>query len=137
MITPTAPSPDPTLDVAPDPASRPPPRGPRRLMDIVASSITSPVLLMLLVIILVAGPLRFLGLDWDSGAHLHPDERFITMVSNGIELPKGLGDYFDTARSPLNPYNRNFGSYIYGTLPLFFVRALAEGIQTFARAVPG
>src|SRR5438093_12211505 len=118
MITPTAPSSDPTLDVAPDSAAPPLRGGPRRLLELAQTRISAPVVLMLLVVVVLAAPLRFLGLDWDSGAHLHPDERFITMVSNGIELPKGLGDYFDTARSPLNPYNRNFGSYIYGTLPL-------------------
>jgi len=86
-------------------------------------------------ILLVAAVLRFIGLDWDAGHHLHPDERFITMVETGIRLPSGIGEYFDTARSPLNPYNNNVGSFIYGTFPLFFVRALAELIQTIARGI--
>ncbi|MBI4212815.1 MAG: glycosyltransferase family 39 protein [Chloroflexi bacterium] len=88
-----------------------------------------------LAILLAAAPLRFVGIDWDSGQHLHPDERFITMVSTGIELPQNLAQYFDTARSPLNPYNRNFGSFIYGTGPLFFVRALAEGIEQMSEGL--
>lgn len=88
------------------------------------------------LLLLFAAPFRFIGVNWDSSQHLHPDERFITMVSTGIELPRNLAEYFDTARSPLNPYNRNFGSYVYGTLPLFFVRGVAEAIQGFARAVP-
>jgi YYY domain-containing protein len=88
------------------------------------------------LLLLAAAPFRFIGIDWDSSQHLHPDERFITMVATGIDLPSGVAEYFDTAKSRLNPYNRNFGSYIYGTLPLFGIRGLAEGIQSVARALP-
>ncbi len=41
--------------------------------------------------------------------------------------PAGLlASYFDTARSGLNPHNVGFGFFVYGTAPLFAVRALAE-----------
>jgi len=36
--------------------------------------------------------------------------------------------YFDTARSPLNPANVGRPFFVYGTLPLFLVRAVAESI---------
>ena len=91
-----------------------------------------------LALILVAGAIfRFTGIDWDSGQHLHPDERFLTMVEDalrpGIVLraaPNGpaqlqpaslLSYYFDTARSGLNPHNVGFGFFVYGTFPLFAV----------------
>src|SRR5579871_102750 len=91
---------------------------------------------MLGAILVVAACLRLVGLNWDNGQRLHPDERFITMVATKIELPGALG-YFDTAQSTLNPYNNDFGSYIYGTAPLFFTRALGDAIQGVMRAIPG
>ncbi len=64
--------------------------------------------------------------SWDGDHHLHPDERFLTMVSSAIHLPDSIGEYFDTEKSPMNPYNNNFGSFVYGTAPLFVVRTTAE-----------
>ncbi len=84
--------------------------------------------------------------DWDESQHLHPDERFLTMVSSAISPVKGcddpglsawdcpleqkqwisIGEYFDTANSPLNPANRGYGFFVYGTLPVFLVRYVAE-----------
>src|SRR3989304_6116975 len=84
---------------------------------------------LLLAAVLIAGAyLRTVGLDWDTGQHLHPDERFLTMVENGISPVSGLGEYFDTAVSSLSPYNRGFGFFVYGTLPLFITRYVAEWI---------
>ncbi len=80
----------------------------------------------LLVILLVAAYFRFTGLNWDDGHHLHPDERFLTMVENSLELPGSVGAYFDTAQSPLNPHNKGHGFFVYGTFPIFLVRYLAE-----------
>lgn len=84
--------------------------------------------------------------DWDQSQHLHPDERFLTMVSNSISPIKGCSlpevplqdcpnsekqwitpaEYFDTLNSSLNPNNRGYGFYVYGTLPLFIVRYAGE-----------
>lgn len=89
----------------------------------------SQVAILLVAVLLVAAVFRFVGLDWDHGQHLHPDERFLTMVESAISIPNGLGAYFDTAQSPLNPYNNGFDSYVYGTLPLFVVRAVGELMQ--------
>ena len=77
-------------------------------------------------IVLLAAALRFIGLNWDEGYMLHPDERFVTMVTGAVQFPADPWDYFDTAKSPLNPYNRGFGTFAYGTAPLFLVRALAD-----------
>ena len=83
----------------------------------------------LLILILVGGAyLRFVGQDWDVEQHLHPDERFLTMVESSL-LPVGsLGEYFDTANSTLNPNNRGHSFFVYGTLPIFMVRYLGESI---------
>ncbi|HEU0166619.1 MAG TPA: DUF2298 domain-containing protein, partial [Chloroflexota bacterium] len=87
-------------------------------------------------VFVIAAGLRFVGLNWDASQHLHPDERFITMVVDRIRLPASVDQYFNTAQSKLNPYNNDFGSYPYGTVPLFFVRWLAELIQNIAKALP-
>ncbi|MFN2148318.1 MAG: DUF2298 domain-containing protein [Anaerolineales bacterium] len=80
-----------------------------------------------LFLILVLGAyLRFTGLNWDEGTHLHPDERFLTLVESAIKLPGSISEYFDTAASPLNPYNANYTFFVYGTFPIFLVRYAAE-----------
>jgi YYY domain-containing protein len=84
------------------------------------------VAVLLALILLLAAVFRFTGVKWDDDQHLHPDERFLTMVSSTIRLPSSLGEYFDTDKSPMNPYNNNFGSFVYGTAPLFVVRIAAE-----------
>lgn len=82
---------------------------------------------ILIVFILAVGVyLRLVGLDWDEEQHLHPDERFLTMVEASISPVESLGDYFDTAESSLNPHNRGHGFFVYGTLPIFIVRYVAE-----------
>lgn len=83
--------------------------------------------LLLLVIILAGGAyLRFTGLDWDEEQHLHPDERFLTMVESSLLPVDSLKDYFNTAASTLNPNNQGHNFFVYGTLPIFMVRYVAE-----------
>ena len=38
-------------------------------------------------ILVLAAWLRLQGIDWDEGQHLHPDERFLTMVEAAIKSP--------------------------------------------------
>ena len=66
------------------------------------------------------------GLGWDVAdgtehpQQMHPDERFLSLVSDKLDWPGSVGGYFDTERSTLNPYNDGqTNSYVYGTLPLF------------------
>ena len=113
--------------------------------------------ILLVLILLVGGYLRTVGLNWDENQHLHPDERFLTMVEGAImpvgtpqdklgspptvasqpwrqayadTLPdcKEWGGYFDTSCSPLNPHNRGYSFFVYGTLPIFIVRFVAQWI---------
>lgn len=81
----------------------------------------------LLWLILVTGfSFRVFGVNWDSNFHLHPDERFLTMVANDISLPSSIFDYFSNDISPLNPYNYSqYQFFVYGTLPLFLTKFLA------------
>ncbi len=101
---------------------------------------------LLLILVLAIGTyLRVIGLNWDDNQHLHPDERFMTMVESALQVRKcaapnttlqncppdqvqwlGLGDYFNTATSTLNPENQGYAFFVYGDLPTIVVRYLAE-----------
>ncbi|HEY5983192.1 MAG TPA: DUF2298 domain-containing protein [Anaerolineales bacterium] len=101
--------------------------------------------LLMLLILVIGAYLRLVGLNWDDNQHLHPDERFLTMVETGLQVKKcavpstpiescpsdqirwlGLGDYLNTATSTLNPHNRGYGFFVYGDLPIVIVRYIAE-----------
>ncbi len=82
-----------------------------------------------LFILALALALRSYALDWDEGTHLHPDERYLTMVSAAIEPPAHLGDYWNTATSSFNPANRGQPDYVYGTLPIFVTRLIGGAVD--------
>jgi YYY domain-containing protein len=86
------------------------------------------VVIALFLILALGAYLRFTGLNWDEGTHLHPDERFLTLVESAIGLPNSIGEYFDTDASPLNPYNSDYTFFVYGTFPIFLVRYAAEWV---------
>ena len=50
----------------------------------------------------------------------------MSMVEEKIAFPKTVGEYFDSSRSSLNPYNRGEGSFVYGTLPMVLAKALGS-----------
>lgn len=83
-------------------------------------------IILSLAILLIALFLRLIGLDWDQGQHLHPDERFLTMVETAIKIPKSLSEYLNPQVSPMNPYNNNFGFFVYGVFPLNLTKILGE-----------
>jgi hypothetical protein len=83
---------------------------------------------LLLAILLFGAVLRFTGLNWDENQHLHPDERFLTMVENSLRWPASLKEYWDTANNPLNPYNHGHGTYVYGLFPLILAKALGQSV---------
>lgn len=83
----------------------------------------------LLGILALAAGLRFTHLDWDQRQGLHPDERFLAMVSLAVSAPADPGLYFDEARSPLNPRNAGFAFFAYGSLPTTALRLLAESLH--------
>ena len=84
--------------------------------------------LLLIAVVGVAAYLRLVGLDWDEGFHLHPDERFLALVESAIQPVDSLRAYFDTTTSTLNPNNVGYGFFVYGTFPVFLVRYVAEWV---------
>jgi len=82
--------------------------------------------LALVAILAIGAWLRLTGVAWDENQHMHPDERFLSMVETSIRPPESLSQYFNTDESPLNPHNVGHGFFVYGTLPIFLVRFLAE-----------
>ncbi len=82
--------------------------------------------IILFLIFLLALSFRLYGLNWDQGQHLHPDERFLTMVTTDIKLPNSIVEYFNNKTSPLNPYNyQSYQFFVYGTLPIFLTKIIA------------
>jgi len=85
-----------------------------------------------LIGILAAGAyLRLIGLDWDEGQHLHPDERFLSLVESAIEPVDSLAAYFDTHNSSLNPNNRGHGFYVYGDFPIILTQYVGRSLEKF------
>lgn len=81
-------------------------------------------LVPLVLIVLLASFFRLYGLDWDQGHHLHPDERFLTMVVSAIKIPKSFSEYLNPKISPMSPYNNNFSFFVYGTFPLYLTKII-------------
>lgn len=77
--------------------------------------------LLLFLIFILGLSVRLYGLNWDQGHHLHPDERFLTMFVNDINLPFSVKQYL-SVDSPLNPYNYDqYKFFVYGTFPTTLV----------------
>ena len=106
----------------------------------------------LALILVVAATLRLAGLEWDDGTRLHPDERFLTMVTvalgRGALAPSGpdaaarttacraryphsngVGPWLDTACSDLAPPNVGYAFFPYGILPAATVSAVGRGLE--------
>jgi YYY domain-containing protein len=102
--------------------------------------------ILLIVTVLLAALLRFNGLRWDEGRHQHPDERFLSTVTNDLTWPENFRDYYNPDISTLSPYsNPNMGLYVYGTLPVYIVKWTAiqldknnyDDITVIGRALSG
>jgi YYY domain-containing protein len=81
---------------------------------------------LLLVILIIGAYFRFVGLNWDDNHHLHPDERFLTIVGSQLSSVDDPLDYLRTSVSTLNPYNFGQTFYVYGNLPMTVTRYVAE-----------
>ncbi len=95
-----------------------------------------PIGLLLIGILALGAVFRFDGLNWSEGEALHPDENFLSQVTSAIQPPKDLSEYFNSAISPLNPYNHNFGLFVYGDLPIFITRYAADILDKACLANP-
>jgi YYY domain-containing protein len=85
-----------------------------------------PTIACLLAILAAGAYLRLTGVDWDQGQHLHPDERFLTMVASSLQRPADLLGYLDSTTSSLNPRNTGHEFFVYGTWPVTMVYLVAE-----------
>ncbi|MEK7633261.1 MAG: hypothetical protein AAB437_00260 [Patescibacteria group bacterium] len=84
---------------------------------------------IILVILFIACLFRFNNLYWDSNFHLHPDERFLTMVGNAMKLPTSINQYLDQKTSLLNPANIGYNFFVYGRFPLILTKYLAVNLN--------
>lgn len=88
-------------------------------------------LFLLALILALAALLRFYNQNWDESKLLHPDERYVTVVTTQLKVPRSFAEFLNPGTSPINPYNTDWGrTYVYGTLPLFIVRNAAEWLDT-------
>lgn len=82
------------------------------------------ILFLMLAIVLIAAAFRFAGFKWDENRHLHPDERFLTTITNDINWTSPA-TYFDYKHSQLNPHKKA-PFFIYGTFPVFLTKAVGD-----------
>ncbi|MEZ4517705.1 MAG: glycosyltransferase family 39 protein [Chloroflexota bacterium] len=96
---------------------------------------------LLIGILLLGAYFRSVGLNWDDNHHLHPDERFLTIVGSQISSVDNPLDYLRTSVSTLNPYNFDQSFYVYGNLPMTVTRYIAEwtnrACEMFGSTDPG
>lgn len=81
--------------------------------------------LILILILILAIFFRLNNRNWDNNHHIHPDERFLTMVGTDMKIPSSFSDYLDPSVSTLNPANINYKFFVYGVLPVTLNKALA------------
>ena len=67
--------------------------------------------LLLLGVLLVGAYFRFSGIAWGGLQYQHPDELFLTSVTYNISPVHSLAEYFNTAKSTLNPNNAGAGFF--------------------------
>ena len=85
--------------------------------------------IVLIIIIFLGFLSRMIGFNWDQGQHLHPDERFLTMVLNDIKIPRSFIDYLNPQISTLNPYNQGHSFFVYGSFPVNIVKIVSQLIN--------
>ncbi len=95
------------------------------------------VVVALAAILLLGAYFRFVGINWDSDSHLHPDERFLTMVGSAISGVDSPLDYLRTSTSSLNPYNFDYSLFVYGNFPMTATRYVAEWATAVCNAAAG
>ncbi|MFH0773395.1 MAG: glycosyltransferase family 39 protein [bacterium] len=69
---------------------------------------------------------RLYGNNWDQGWHLHPDERFLTMVGVDVKIPSSIEEYLNPSTSSFNPVNKGHSFYVYGTFPVLLNKLFAQ-----------
>ncbi len=92
--------------------------------------------LALAVVLLSAAALRLYNVNWDDLQHVHPDERWISMVASDITWPENFKDILAPRTSTLNPLwipqDNTRRNYAYGHLPLYLLVLVANLVTHFA-----
>ena len=90
----------------------------------------------LAVVLLSAAVLRLYNVNWDDLQHVHPDERWISMVASDLTWPENFKDILDPRKSTLNPLwiprDNAPRNYAYGHLPLYLLVFVANLVTHFA-----
>lgn len=94
-------------------------------------------IVLLLLILILAGYFRFTGLNWDQNFHLHPDERFLTIVGSSLQGAPDPVTYLRTSESTLNPYNVGQTFFVYGNFPMTITRYGAEWTNQLCNTFTG
>jgi len=76
-------------------------------------------------VLLLAFFVRVYGINWDSGFHMHPDERMIVMVVEKLQLPESWSQFLD----PNSSWNPKF--FAYGSLPLYLLKLTSIAVSFF------
>ena len=92
--------------------------------------------LILGLILLAGAALRYYGLNWDAGSGLHPDERYIAGLVQGLSLPTSWAQFI-TPGSPLEPGHANQPGFNYGTLPIYLYWIVGHFAAWLGGWVPG
>ena len=79
---------------------------------------------VLLLIVAGGAAIRYSGNGWDGYHGLHPDERFLSMVTSSLKWPVSFSEYLDEQKSGLNPRNHGHPFFAYGALPVTIVRGV-------------
>lgn len=75
---------------------------------------------ILIAIIALGFLLRIYNINWDSGFHMHPDERAIVLATTAMQFPASWHIF----TSPLSPWNPHF--FAYGSLPMYLLWILGK-----------
>lgn len=100
--------------------------------------ISKSIFIVILLSLLAAGIyFRFVGVKWNQGTDLHPDEYGLTNTLTQLSSPKSISEYFNTRISPISPYqkydisgtatiNGPDNRMRWGQWPLILIRGVAE-----------
>ncbi len=96
-------------------------------------------------LLVAAGWLRTVNLNWDGYQHAHPDERFMVWVADTMRFAGDSASLLDPVRSAYNPFRWPEGvgeyagqprGYAYGHFPLYLLMLAGRGAAALATALP-
>ncbi|MFZ5437520.1 MAG: ArnT family glycosyltransferase [Patescibacteria group bacterium] len=82
-------------------------------------------ILSVLTILFLGLAIRLVGINWDQGSFLHPDERFLVMVVESLNIPDSFSAYL-SIDSPLQVRNTSYSFYVYGSFPVVLTKLISH-----------